>query len=157
VQVTEWVVAQLHTWGAWDWEARLCREVLEWLPARSETAAAFLHQLGNVAYLRGDYDAALDWYRKSLAIKEALGDRAGMASSLSQMGVLLTETGKPTEAVSFNVQSLALRLKLRAPEVRIDLYWLGRQREALGREAFQAVLREQLGEENADVVLEMLG
>jgi tetratricopeptide (TPR) repeat protein len=130
--------------------------VLEWLPARSQNAAAFLHQLGMVAQKRGDYDAALEGYRKALAIDDALGDCAGMAGSLSQMGVLLTETGKPTEAVRFNLQSLALRLELRVPEVRIDLHWLGRQREALGQGAFQAALRGHLDEENADAMLKML-
>ena len=36
---------------------------------------------------RGDYDAALDWYRKALAIDEQLGDRAGMAGSYHQLGI----------------------------------------------------------------------
>ena len=44
--------------------------------------------LGDLAQLRGDYDAALDWYRKSLAIKEQIGDRAGMAASYHQLGII---------------------------------------------------------------------
>jgi hypothetical protein len=49
-----------------------------------------------------------------------------------------------------------LRLGLRVPEVRIDLDWLGRQREALGLEAFQTVLRQHLDAEDADAVLGLL-
>jgi tetratricopeptide repeat protein len=44
-----------------------------------------------VAQRRGDYDQALEWYRKSLAIKEELGNRAGMANSYHQLGILLLE------------------------------------------------------------------
>ncbi len=135
---------------------RLCHKVLQWLPERSEKAAAFLHQLRNIAYQRGDYDDALEWYRKSLPIFEALGNRTGMASSLSQMGVLLTETGHPTEAIRLNLKSLALRRDLRLPEVRINLHWLDGQREALGQEAFQTALREHLSEEEADAALRLL-
>ena len=72
----------------------------------------------------GDNDA-LDWYRRSLAINEALGNRSGMANSLSEMGVLFTKTGIHAEGVSFNLRSLALRLELQLPQVRIDLNWPG--------------------------------
>jgi tetratricopeptide (TPR) repeat protein len=140
-------------------------EALEWyrkslaineeLGDRARMANSY-HQLGRVAEERGFYDEALEWYRKSLAIKEELGNRAGMASSLSQIGVLLTETGRPDEAVPWNLRSLALRLEIGVPQVRIDLHWLGRQREALGEDRFGGVLREHLDEEGAGKVLRML-
>ena len=34
----------------------------------------------------------------------------------------------------YNLASLAIRLELQSPEMGIDLYWLDRQRELLGRE-----------------------
>lgn len=105
---------------------------------------------------RGFYDKALEWYRKSLAIEEELGNRAGIAISLSQIGVLLTETGRPEDAVPWNLRSLALRMKIGIPEVRIDLHWLGRQREALGEARLGEVLRQRLDEEGAGTVLGML-
>jgi Tetratricopeptide repeat len=52
-----------------------------------------LHHLGMVAQDKGDYDGALDWYRKSLAILEQLGNRAGRASSSSQVGVSTCKRG----------------------------------------------------------------
>ena len=36
---------------------------------------------------RGRLDEAEDWYRKSLAIDEELGDRRGMASGYHQLGM----------------------------------------------------------------------
>ena len=36
---------------------------------------------------RGRLDEADDWYRKSLAIKEELGNRPGMASTYHQLGI----------------------------------------------------------------------
>jgi tetratricopeptide (TPR) repeat protein len=156
VAVTEWICSQLDTWGAYGREEQLCREVLEWVPDRSREAASFLHQLGIVAQKRGSYEEALEWYRKSLAINEELGNRVGMANSFGQIGVLLTETGHPREGVSWNLRSLALRLEIGVPEVRIDLHWLGRQREALGDAQFQEALREHLDPDAVVRVLQLL-
>jgi uncharacterized protein HemY len=93
VEATEWACSQLQIWGAWEREERLLRETLTWVSQRSRKAAAFLHQLGIVAHRRGDYNQALAWYRQSLAIKEALGDRAGMASSYHQLGIVAQDRG----------------------------------------------------------------
>jgi hypothetical protein len=86
--VNRGIITQLDTWGAWEWEERLTRDTLASMPDSSSEAAALLHQLGMVAQHRGDYDGALDWYRKSLAIEEQLGNRAGMANSYGQLGMV---------------------------------------------------------------------
>ncbi len=122
---------------------------------RSSVANGY-HQLGMVAEERGSYAEALDWYRKSLAIEEELGNRSGMAISIGQIGVLLTGTGKPEEAIPWNLRSLAIRLEIQVPQVTIDLFWLGRQREALGGERFVALVREHVGEESAAAVIRMV-
>jgi hypothetical protein len=44
--------------------------------------------LGMVAQHRGDLAATENWYRNSLAIANALGDRPGMARSYGQLGLL---------------------------------------------------------------------
>ena len=44
------------------------------------------HQLGYTAQARGRLEEAKDWYRKSLAMKEDLGDRPGMALTYGQLG-----------------------------------------------------------------------
>ena len=106
------VILQLDTWGAWEWEERLTRETLVLMPQGSREASAYLHQLGMVAQRRGDYDAALDWYRKSLAIKEQLGNRAGMASSYHQLGVVAHDRGDYDAALDWYKKSLAIQEQL---------------------------------------------
>jgi hypothetical protein len=55
LDATARAVGQLHTWGAYGWEERLCHEVLTWVPATTQAAAAYLHRLGMLAQDRGDY------------------------------------------------------------------------------------------------------
>jgi tetratricopeptide (TPR) repeat protein len=112
VQVTGSICIQLDTWGAYGREEQLCREVLEWVPGRSLEAAEFLHQLGNISYQRGSYEEALEWCRKSLAIKEELGNRAGMASSYGQLGVVARKRGSYEEALAWYRKALAIDEKL---------------------------------------------
>ena len=112
VAVTAEVCTQLDTWGAWRREEQLCRETLTWVPERSTQAAAFLHQLGIIADLRGAYDEALAWYRRSLALAEELGDRAGMARSYHQLGIIAEERGAYDEALAWYRRSLALEEEL---------------------------------------------
>ncbi len=65
---------------------------------RTRERAAVLHQLGNLAYLQGDYPEARRLYEASLRIKEQLGDRAGMAITLHQLGILAQDQGDYPEA-----------------------------------------------------------
>ncbi|MCX5557409.1 tetratricopeptide repeat protein [Streptomyces sp. NBC_00038] len=106
--VTQHVCSQLHTWGAWDWEQRLIEETLTWVPARSSPAAAYVHQLGMIAQLRGDYQQAEKRYRASLAIKEELGNRSGIASSYHQLGIIAQERGDYQQAEKRYRASLAI-------------------------------------------------
>jgi hypothetical protein len=109
-----------------------------------------------VAQQRGDYEAALDWYRRSLAISEELGDRAGMARTTSQIGVLLTQTDQVADAVPYNLSALSMRLEMRLPDAAIDIHWLGRQRAGLGDETYWEVVRRHLDQENADSLRQLL-
>ena len=43
--------------------------------------------------VRGRLDDAEDWYRKSLAIKEELGDKPGMAITYHQLGMAAQDRG----------------------------------------------------------------
>ena len=67
---------------------------------------AALHQIGSVHYLQGDYDAALDHYRRSLAIKEQLGDRAGAAKTLNAIGIVFRQRGEYDKALDHYQRSL---------------------------------------------------
>ena len=65
-----------------------------------------------------------------------------MALTLSQIGILYTETEQAADAVAFNLQALALRLQMQSPDARIDLHWLSRQRQTLGADTFRAIVAE---------------
>ena len=106
IQATEIAVLQLQTWGQYGRAAGLCRQTLTWLQPGTPKAAAFHHQLGILAYLRGDYDTAEASYRQSLTIDEQLGDQAGMASSYHQLGILAQARGDYDTAEQRYRQSL---------------------------------------------------
>lgn len=63
------------------------KRALEGYEAAGETGwhASILHSLGNTSYLLGQWDAALDYYRKTLAIQEAALAEAGEKRTLLQI------------------------------------------------------------------------
>ncbi|TQK99562.1 Tfp pilus assembly protein PilF [Streptomyces puniciscabiei] len=110
--ITRYVCSQLHTWGAWDWEQHLVEETLTWLPDRSQPAAAYTHQLGIIAQVRGDYQQAEERYRASLTIEEELGNRAGIARSYHQLGIIAQERGDYQQAEERYRASLTIKEEL---------------------------------------------
>lgn len=71
-----------------------------------------MHNLGNFLENRGEYDAALVNYEKSLKIKEALGDRAGVARSLHQIGIIHQDRGEYDAALCNYEKSLKIAEEL---------------------------------------------
>jgi len=53
-----------------------------------------LNNLGNIVYELGDLAAAQRLYEESLALRESIGDRGGMADSLNNLGMLATARGE---------------------------------------------------------------
>ena len=74
--------------------------------------AVAYHQLGIVAQLRGDLDTAEGWYKRSLAIREGLGNRPGMASTYYQLGSVAQLRGHLDTAEGWYRRALAIREKL---------------------------------------------
>ncbi|NBC34506.1 MAG: tetratricopeptide repeat protein [Alphaproteobacteria bacterium] len=75
--------------------------------ARSHLAVA-CHQLGIVAQKRGDLDDAERWYRKSLEMWQALGDRPGMATTYHQLGMVAQERGDLDDAERWYRKALGI-------------------------------------------------
>ncbi|MGI9178947.1 MAG: CHAT domain-containing protein [Longimicrobiaceae bacterium] len=71
--------------------------------------AAAYHQLGIVEQLRGELDAAEQWYRRSLEIEEALGNRPGMAQSYHQLGIVEQSRGELDAAEQWYRRSLEIK------------------------------------------------
>ena len=70
------------------------------------TVAVIWHQTGMVYQEAGQPEAAEDAYRKALAIKVRLGDVAGQANTLNQLGNLYDDVlGRPEEAAAFYRQA----------------------------------------------------
>ena len=70
------------------------------------------YELGNLAYLQGDYEQARSLYQQSLLIQEQLGDLSGKASSLHQLGILAQNQGDYDQARSLYQQSLLIKEQL---------------------------------------------
>ena len=78
-----------------------------------------------LAQLRGDYAQAEQRYQAALTIDEELGNRAGIASTTSQLGVLRTEQGRAADGIPYNISALAIRLDLESPEVSTEYILAG--------------------------------
>ena len=79
---------------------------------RQRRLATTYHQLGNVAHRRGRLDDAEDWYTKSLAIKEELGDRPDMATTYHQLGMTAENRGRLDDAEDWYTKALAINEEL---------------------------------------------
>ena len=94
------------------------RQALAYLQDQPETdwtrdsISVIYHQLGITAQDRGRLDEAYDWYRNSLAIKEAVADRPGMAGTYHQLGILSQDRGRLDEAEDWYRRSVAISEEL---------------------------------------------
>jgi tetratricopeptide (TPR) repeat protein len=78
------------------------------------SVAVSWHQTGNVYQAAGQPEAAEDAYRKSLAIKVRLGNVAGQASTLTQLGNLYDDVlDRPEEAAAFFRQAADKYVEIR--------------------------------------------
>jgi hypothetical protein len=93
---------------------------------------------------------------RSLEINEALGNRADMANTHGQLGILLTETGKVEAAVGFTLASLLFHQRVGALRASVSLYWLARQQNLLGETQFRTLVRRYLAEEDTQTLLRLL-
>jgi len=93
---------------------------------------------------------------RAFEINRSLQDRAGEATLVSRIGEVLTELGRPAEALPRTVRSLVGRETTRSPDAMLDLETLGRQRELLGEAEFVRLVREEAGEQTAGALLKLL-
>jgi tetratricopeptide (TPR) repeat protein len=94
------------------------RRALAYLQDQSETewtrtSISVIYQgLGNTAQRRNRLDEADDWYRKSLTIKEELGDRPGKADTYGQLGISAQARGRLDEADDWYREALSIKEEL---------------------------------------------
>jgi tetratricopeptide (TPR) repeat protein len=112
---------------------RTYQQALAWLQDQPETewtrasVPVIYHELGMTAQARGRLDEAEDWYRKSLTIKEELGDRHGMAATYHQLGVAAQHRRQVDEADGWYRKALTVKEELGDdPAMARTYYQLGR-------------------------------
>ena len=77
----------------------------EWLPgicnsSDLKTRAEAFGQTGKLLHHLGDYDTALTYLKQSLAIRQQIGDKAGLCATLFNMGHIHAQNNQLQEAVS---------------------------------------------------------
>ncbi len=98
--------------------AQTYRQILTWQQGQPQTEwtrmniAVTYHQLGITAKRQGRLDEAEDWYRKSLAISEDLGNRPGMALTYHGLGMTAQDRARLDEAEGWYRKSLAIEEEL---------------------------------------------
>ena len=100
--------------GFWNIRGHLS-EGREWLakalalkPKKSASRALVLIWAGYLAYSQGDYASARALYEESLAIERELGDKAGIATSLNNLGLVAKAQGDYASARALHEESLAI-------------------------------------------------
>jgi tetratricopeptide (TPR) repeat protein len=71
--------------------------------------AAAYDALGNTFKLLQQDDRALEYFQKSLAIREKLPDRISRAFSYNNLGIALNSMGRPEEARGYHLKALEIR------------------------------------------------
>lgn len=118
--------------------------------------ASSYHNLGILAQHRGDYAEAEQRYQQSLQIEEGLGNQAGIARLLSQLGILRAERGDVAGAVGLHGRALAIRAALDVPQIKINVRHLQQHRAALGEDPFRQALIAGVGAESATALIAAL-
>jgi tetratricopeptide (TPR) repeat protein len=80
------------------------------LPPRLESSVA--HLLGMVYQAKGEWERAIEYYERSLAIKEKVGDEHGMATTLNNLGSVYKAKGEWERAIEYFERSLAILEKV---------------------------------------------
>jgi tetratricopeptide (TPR) repeat protein len=109
------------------------------------SVAISLHQIGMLQQVRGSYEAALDYYQRSLKILEEVGNVAGVATSQHQIGMLHAETGRYVEAFGLLRNALGAFIQLQSPNAWIAVNTLKTLRGKW--DGFDAAWREATDED----------
>ncbi|KIM07774.1 MAG: hypothetical protein KU38_10395, partial [Sulfurovum sp. FS08-3] len=73
-----------------------------------DTNGAYLHSYGYMLYNTARYDEALKYYKQSLAIRQAIGDRSGEGTTLNNISGIYHARGDLTTALEYLQKSLAI-------------------------------------------------
>jgi len=123
----------LDVGGYWaDWLLALQRAV-QAAERKGDKAewSRLAHNLGVAYQAQGDYPAARRYYQQSLEIKQALGDRAGVAKSVAALGLLSVLEGQPDDGFALMEQAASLFEQIGSAEGKVFRGLVGQLREML--------------------------
>jgi len=144
----------LHRWGLVRYEESLYRRIIP--KVGKNTQSILLGNLGIFFQDRGDYRKALAEYEKSLKIKEEIGNRAGVASSLGQMGQLFIKCGKYLKAFKNLSTAFSIFAELQSPYAKTAVNDLKELRSIWGGQNFDVAWKEKFGGAVPEVFVEDL-
>ncbi|MCP4695905.1 MAG: tetratricopeptide repeat protein, partial [Gammaproteobacteria bacterium] len=86
-----------------------------------------LNNISQIYEARGYYDTAVDYLRKSLAIRQDIGDGAGMCIGLINMGAILFKQGKQEDGLASMTQGYVIAKQIGSAQALKGLESLGKQ------------------------------
>jgi tetratricopeptide (TPR) repeat protein len=121
----------LTRWGLGQHLEGQYRRLFDKLDSRRN--AMILHNFANLVFDHGKYDKALEYYNRSLKIKEEIGDHLGVAYSLGQIGTIYRKRGEYDKALENYERVLKISEKLDDPSSFVTwLIQIGNVRLDLG-------------------------
>jgi tetratricopeptide (TPR) repeat protein len=108
ISVADTICDRLHQIGDRDAESWYVNSALILLRNQPERQGFWLHRRGNLAYQRGDLDAAEADYNRAADIHLANGDDARLASQYGQLAIIARDRGDELEAKRLFEKCLAL-------------------------------------------------
>ena len=117
VHVGRWVDAQA--------DCARALELAERAGDADAVAAAVVEELGKLARLRGDGEAALRFWQRSLAMNETAGTRRDCGRIHAEIAELHAVTGRPTQALAHMHEALGIAGQSDDPSVECRMLMLG--------------------------------
>lgn len=117
-------------------------------------AAQALKTQGSAFYFKADYTQAFDYYRKSLAIYEEIGDKQGIGNCLNNIANIFRSHGDYPRAIDYYKRSLKIREEIgnkygiASSLTNLGLIYEGQGNHQLALENYQKALLifEQIGD-----------
>jgi tetratricopeptide (TPR) repeat protein len=99
------ILARIHQY---DDAEKYYQYILKELPSNHDNTHICYHNLGNVAYLKKDYDKSLEYHLKSLEIKKCLlkTDDSSLADSYNCLGIIYFDKNNYKQAIDFYEKGL---------------------------------------------------
>ena len=97
--------------GYWLGVKKILEESLT-LFTDEETRADIYFKLGTIVYKLSEWDKAIEYYEKSLEIKEKIGDTHGMAQTYNNLGLVYARKGEWDRAIEYYEKDLEIFEKI---------------------------------------------